>query len=106
MMKSKEKYFFKEYDGGTRVVWGKAVNRQLAKTPEHIREKFQAWVTLAGLVGIRAIRRRSGFHDEPLKGPRQGQRSVRLSHRYRAIDVEHGGTIYCLEVVEVNKHDY
>ena len=48
-----------------------------------------------------------GFHDEPLKGKRQGQRSVRLNRAYRAIYVEHEtGEVELIEVLEVNKHEY
>ena len=48
-----------------------------------------------------------GFHDEPLKGKRQGQRSVRLNRAYRAIYVERGtGAVELIEVLEVNKHEY
>jgi addiction module RelE/StbE family toxin len=48
-----------------------------------------------------------GFHDEPLKGKLQGQRSVRLNRAYRAIYVEHEtGEVELIEVLEVNKHEY
>lgn len=58
-------------------------------------------------VGWREARKYSGFHDEPLKGRRLGQRSVRLSKAYRAIYLETScGQYQIIEVVEVNKHDY
>lgn len=106
MTKDKEKYYSKEYQYGTKVTWGKAADRQLARVPEFVREKFQAWVTLLVLVGLREVRRRPGFHDEPLKGQRQGQRSIRLSRGYRAIYIEHDGAVHLVEVIEVSKHDY
>ena len=57
--------------------------------------------------GIREVRKFKGFHDEPLKGRRRGQRSVRLNKAYRAIYVEHEeGEIELIEVLEVNKHEY
>ena len=57
--------------------------------------------------GIREVRKFKGFHDEPLKGSRRGQRSVRLNKAYRAIYVEHEeGEIELIEVLEVNKHEY
>jgi len=49
-------------------------------------------------------RRRPGYHDEPLHGQRQGQRSVRLSRSYRAIYFEHEAGTVLVEVIEVNKH--
>jgi proteic killer suppression protein len=46
-------------------------------------------------------------HDEPLKGDRQGQRSVRLNRAYRAIYVEReDDEVALVDVIEVNKHGY
>ena len=54
-----------------------------------------------------AIRKIPGFHDEPLKGNRKGQRSIRLSKAYRAIYIiGQQGNIEIAEIIEVNKHDY
>ncbi len=89
------------------VVWTLKVEKQLDKVPRQIAEKFYAWVTAVKLAGLRTVRQRSGFHDEPLKGPRRGQRSVRLNVSYRAIYVEKkDGSIEFIEVVEVTKHEY
>ena len=62
------------------------------------------WVALVVESGILEVRKYKGFHDEPLKGYRQGQRSVRLSRAYRAIYLERETGL--IEVLEVNKHDY
>jgi proteic killer suppression protein len=52
-------------------------------------------------------RRIPGYHDEPLKGARTGQRSVRLSRAYRAIyEIRADDSIEFVSVEEVNKHDY
>jgi len=51
----------------------------LNRVPEHIRVKTIFWIELVETLGLLVIRKRSGFHDEPLKGDRKGQRSVRLS---------------------------
>jgi proteic killer suppression protein len=89
------------------VLWQKTVSKQLDRLPAHIARKFYAWVTAVKLAGLRSVRASSGFHDEPLKGTRLGQRSIRLSREYRAIYIERrDGTIEFLEVIEVNKHDY
>jgi proteic killer suppression protein len=59
------------------------------------------------MAGLRETRKSPGFHDEPLRGNRNGQRSVRLNKAYRAIYVEKiDGTVEFIEVVEVNKHEY
>ncbi len=91
----------------TRVTWGKSVQKELARIPEVIARKFRIWVALVEESGIREVRKSKGFHDEPLKGQRQGQRSVRLNRAWRAIYVEHDtGEIELIEVLEVNKHEY
>jgi toxin HigB-1 len=54
-----------------------------------------------------AVRELKGFHDEPLRGPRAGQHSVRLNRTYRVIYIEEkDGQIRIANVIEVNKHEY
>ena len=90
-----------------KVVWGKPVDKQLDKIPEFIAQKFHFWVALVEESGIREVRKSKGFHDEPLKGTRRGQRSIRLNRAYRAIYVERDtGEVELVEVLEVNKHEY
>lgn len=57
-------------------------------------------------IGLIEARKYKGFHDEPLKGERKGQRSVRLSKAYRAIYAQVNGEYEIVEIIEVNKHDY
>ncbi len=91
----------------TRVTWDRSVDRQLDRIPEVIVRKFRIWVSLVEESGIREVRKGRGFHDEPLKGRRHGQRSIRLNRAWRAIYVEHEtGEIELIEVLEVNKHEY
>lgn len=86
---------------------GRSVEKQLDRIPEAIVRKFRLWVALVEESGLREVRKHKGFHDEPLKGKRQGQRSVRLNQAYRAIYVEHEeDRIELVEVLEVNKHEY
>lgn len=81
--------------------------KQLKKLPRYIKEAALAWVMAVELDGLQKVRKRPGYHDEPLKGDRQGQRSVRLSRAYRLIYEENdGGQIVTVIVVEVNKHEY
>lgn len=90
-----------------KVVFEKRVSKQLDKLPAHIVNKFYAWVTAVELAGLNGVRKKPGFHDEPLKGDRKGQRSVRLNIAYRAIYIERrDGSIELIEVIEVNKHEY
>ena len=91
----------------TKLFWGKLVDKQLDRVPDIIVRKFRIWVALVEESGIREVRRCKGFHDEPLKGRLQGQRSVRFNRAYRAIYVEHEtGEVELIEVLEVNKHEY
>lgn len=48
-----------------------------------------------------------GYHDEPLKGDRKGQRSVRLNKAYRAIyEEKNNREIKLILILEVSKHEY
>jgi para-nitrobenzyl esterase len=63
-------------------------------------------VTVNYRLGPLGFRKVPGYHDEPLKGDRAGQRSIRLSRAYRAIYEIRGGTAKFVSIEEVNKHDY
>lgn len=90
-----------------RVRITKFAEKQLRKLPRHIQEAAYAWVRAIGLDGLQNTRRIPGYQDEPLKGDRRGQRSVRLSRAYRLIYEEHdGGHLILVTVLEVNKHEY
>lgn len=80
-------------------------NKELRKLPKHIVKKMIDWVEMVELEGIISVRRVSGFHDEPLKGSRRGQRSVRLSKQWRLIYLENKGNLEII-VIEVTPHKY
>ena len=83
------------------------VQRQLRKVPSWIKDKIESWARLVQRDGVRETRKNKGYHDEPLKGKRKGQRSIRLSRAWRAIyRQEKDGAINLIIVEEVNKHDY
>jgi len=79
--------------------------KQLKKAPKHVAGKFYVWARAVARDGITRVRRISGYHDEPLKGNRLGQRSIRLNKQWRAIYTETEETI-TLEILEVTPHDY
>jgi proteic killer suppression protein len=84
-----------------------AVSKSLKRLPGHVRSKLKQWVLDVRNDGLRETRKRPGWHDEPLKGRRFGQRSVRLNKAYRAIYKEENlGAVLVAVVEEVNKHDY
>lgn len=80
--------------------------KELIKLPEYIQMKFYSWADNIEEFGLEYVRKIKGYHDEPLRGKRKGQRSVRLSQAYRAIYVLENGEPRVIEVIEVNKHKY
>jgi proteic killer suppression protein len=89
-------------------VWlTKFADKQLKILPSNIVAAFWTWVKTVELDGIRNTRKLSGYHDEPLKGDRKGQRSIRLNKAYRVIYEEtNSGNIILIAVQEINKHEY
>ncbi|MBI4405449.1 MAG: type II toxin-antitoxin system mRNA interferase toxin, RelE/StbE family [Deltaproteobacteria bacterium] len=83
----------------------KKFEKDLAQVPSYLRDKVIFWVELVEMVGLREVRIKPGFHDEPLKGKRTGQRSVRLNISYRLIYREIRSEVEIL-LIEVTKHAY
>ncbi|HDV5785642.1 TPA: type II toxin-antitoxin system mRNA interferase toxin, RelE/StbE family [Legionella pneumophila] len=84
----------------------KSAQKDLSKIPQYIKEK-SLWVDSVERLGIQKLRKIPGFHDEPLKGDRQGQCSIRLNKAYRAIYAENEQKeIVIISIIEVNKHEY
>ncbi|QRN02953.1 type II toxin-antitoxin system mRNA interferase toxin, RelE/StbE family [Legionella sp. MW5194] len=89
------------------VIITKNARRDLQKVPAYIALKLAAWIEAVAHDGLMEVRKIPGFHDEPLKGNRVGQRSIRLSRAYRAIyELGQQGEMEIVEIMEVNKHDY
>lgn len=81
--------------------------KQLQKTPLYIKDKLYNWIERVKLLGIFEVRKIKSYHDEPLKGDRVGQRSIRLNKAYRAIySIQEDSTVKFAVIKEVNKHDY
>ena len=90
-----------------KVILTKPAKRALLKMPLHIVRKLQSWIDDVEDAGLSETRKIPGYHDEPLKGNRAGQRSIRLSKAYRAIYMmAHEGKIEIVKLLEVSKHDY
>jgi proteic killer suppression protein len=89
------------------VRFARNAEKQLSKLPDYVLNKLETWVQAVELDGLEVVRRIAGYHDEPLKGARQGQRSVRLSKSYRAFYVvKTDESVAFVWVEEVNKHEY
>lgn len=89
-----------------RVVLSKWAQKDLRKVPRHVADKLFLWVMGVETKGLPELRKISGFHDEPLRGEREGQRSIRLSRSYRAFYVELREEVMLVQIIEVNKHAY
>lgn len=81
--------------------------KQLKRLPTQIRAAVYLWVESVECLGLAKVRQAPGYHDEPLKGQRLGQRSVRLSRAYRLFyEEDKRGQTVLVTVIEVNKHEY
>jgi len=81
--------------------------KNLKKAPGYIQEKFRSWLVAVDKAGLAETRKRPGWHDEPLKGRRKGQRSIRLNKQWRAIyALDKNGKVELIEILEVTPHDY
>ena len=89
------------------VVLSEKAKGDLKKVPRHIAMKLVSWIDAVSHDGLLQVRKIPGYHDEPLKGKRTGQRSIRLNKAYRAIYIiDKRGVTELVRIEEVNKHDY
>ena len=91
-----------------RIELTRSAQKDLMKVPDYIGQKLAKWVKAVTDQGLQNVRKIPGWHDEPLKGDRHGQRSIRLSVSYRAIyrEYEVSGVLELIEIQEINKHKY
>lgn len=89
----------------TKITHSRNFEKQLSKVPDFIRKKVLFWIFLVESSGISEVMKSPGFHDEPLRGERRGQRSVRLNKAYRLIYHVIQDRVH-IELLEVHKHDY
>lgn len=81
--------------------------KQIIKLPKFIQSKLRLWIFDVENSGLFEVQKIPGYHDEPLKGVRKNQRSIRLNKAYRAIyEIRNNDVIEFLLIIEVNKHDY
>lgn len=89
------------------VEFTKLAEKSLNKLPVEIINSLMLWIKYLQAIGLVETRKISGYHDEPLKGDRKGQRSIRLNRSYRAIYiVSKSGDLEIVKIMEVNKHKY
>ena len=93
----------------TRIEISRFAAKQIEKLPYFILKSIQDWQNTIEEDGLAMTRKIPGYHDEPLKGNRLGQRSIKLNRSWRLIYEEHefeNETWITITVVEVNKHAY
>ena len=81
------------------------IEKVCRKLPRAIVKKYELWKDIVFRHGPEKLREFPGFHDERLKGEREGERSSRLSLQYRVIyTVERD--IIAVFVLEITPHKY
>lgn len=80
--------------------------KDLKQLPHYILNKIEIWVGTVEEIGIIETRKIKGFHDEPLKGKRNGQRSIRLNRKYRLFYTMTENKVNIAYVLEINNHEY
>lgn len=88
------------------IVITRSARKGLENAPPHVRDKFGTWVKTVRMFGLTAARKVPSFHDEPLQGQRQGQRSIRLNKQWRAVYTQTDTETLLVTVLEVTAHDY
>lgn len=90
-----------------RVALSSRAKKDLKKAPVRVRDKLAVWILSVSEIGLAEVRKNPGYHDEPLKWERKGQRSIRLSLQWRAIYViASDGAVEFVSVEEVTPHKY
>ena len=81
------------------------LGKVVQKLPLQVVKKFELWKNIVFRHGPDKLREFPGFHDEELKGDREGQRSSRLNIQYRIIySIEKEAvTVY---VIDITPHKY
>jgi proteic killer suppression protein len=88
------------------VIYTTRVSKQMRQAPHYITEKLLGWAREVEIFGMQAVRRHKSYHDEPLKGPRVGERSIRLNKQWRAIYCEKTNGSALIYILEMTPHDY
>lgn len=81
------------------------LNKVVEKLPLQVVKKYELWKSIVFRHGPDKLREFPGFHDEKLKGDREGQRSSRLNIQYRivyAVEKE----VVTVYVIDITPHKY
>lgn len=83
-----------------------SASKNFHKVPLPIKKKLFTWVAAVEERGLNEVKKTPGYHDEPLKGDRKGQRSIRLNKQWQAIYRIINKKIEFVLIEEVTPHDY
>ena len=90
-------------------MWHIKEHRDMEKTcrkmPAADVKKYELWKDIIFRHGPEKLREFPGFHDEKLTGKREGQRSSRLSLKYRVIYTVEKEVVTVL-VLDITPHEY
>ncbi len=75
------------------------------KLPAAVVKKYELWKDIIFRHGPEKLREFPGFHDEKLTGKREGQRSSRLSLKYRVMYTVEKEVVTVL-VLDITPHEY
>ena len=81
------------------------IEKVCRRLPPQVIDKYDLWKELVREHGPEGLRRFAGWHDEKLKGSREGQRSSRLNLQYRVIYSVRRDVLAVL-VIEITPHKY
>ena len=81
------------------------LNKVVEKLSLQVVKKYELWKSIVFRHGPDKLREFPGFHDEKLKGYREGQRSSRLNIQYRIIySIEK--EVVTVYVIDITPHQY
>ena len=81
------------------------IEKTCRKLSAEIVKKYELWKDIIFRHGPEKLREFQGFYDEKLTGKREGQRSSRLSLKYRVIYTVEKDIVTVL-VLDITPHEY
>ena len=81
------------------------IRKTAQKLPPRVLEKYEVWKEIIYRHGPHKFREFPGFHDEKLKGEREGERSSRLSLQYRVVYAVEQDVVTVF-VLQITPHKY
>ena len=88
-----------------RILEHKNIAKKRKTVPVQVLKKYELWKNLVFRHGPGILREFPGFHDEKLKGNREGLRASRLNLQYRVIYMINGVDVQ-VYVLELTPHKY